>query len=226
MVEELNFCQNKSIIVKKNFNYIPYFISLIVVLIGIQVGCSSDISTIHSTAPSFSPTTQALTDDSQLLGEAIVSIEGGTNSIKSKGFVGIEKPLASIDDGVKDVKIVRDDLVVQKNKVVATQKEVVTLNDNYNELNGKYTTALREKKAAEDLYSESFFGGKFWRIVFWIAGITASIVILDTLLWMFTGVATLNPLSILINLITKLFTPKLPSVGSTPRLPRFSIIKN
>ncbi len=66
-------------------------------------------------------------------------------------------------------------------------------------------TAKSDAQEYKNKYDKAWIGGKTWKMIYWITGIGFLLIVLDTMLFLFTGSGTLNPLTLFINLISRLF---------------------
>lgn len=88
-------------------------------------------------------------------------------------------------------------------QINAMQSELTKAQTTIGKLTADLKTESEKRKVAEDRWKGSWFGGKMWALIYWVAGITTALVLADILLYVFVGVG-INPISIALRLLAGL----------------------
>lgn len=152
-------------------------------------------------------------------------VEGTANKIKQEAEQG--KQAASQPNATQPVILHFENILNDTKELFHESTEMLALASRLSEVTkslaqsqideqkmfNQYTDAIAAQKKAQDLYHDSWIGGKGWRCIWWITGITATLVIADTLLSIFAGIG-INPITFILSLITKIFKFRIsPNVG-------------
>ncbi len=204
-------------------------------LLFLVLGCTATVKTLP--VIDLTPTTASIARVATVASNAATSINTETKHIetsatqiihvaetqpKTPAFTSIisfaRNILASnavITEQSKKIDALKTDFATMQSSLGAIQLQVDQQRKDAQTAIDQKNAATKAAKEAQDLYHDSWFGGRFWRLCYWVAGVITAILVIDTLLFFFTQSASLNPLTLItfaissvVKLITGLFTKK------------------